>query len=92
MLRGAGGDLVGSGPGQPAGDGGGAGSMPQGQHGESAGTPEGAGRQNRPLPALHCCWQWPLLDLVSVGHLHGPPSAAVCFPGGAAAVVASINY
>ncbi len=35
------------------------------------------GRQDRPFPATYR-WQRPLLTLVSVGHLDGPPSAVAC--------------
>ena len=76
LLSGAGGDLVGTGLGQPAS--GSAGSMPQRQQSQPAGTPERTGRQDRPLPAPRRCRQWPLLTLMSIGHLDRPPSAVVC--------------
>jgi hypothetical protein len=76
LLSGAGGDLVSTGPGQPAG--GGTRSMPQRQQSQPTGTLERTGRQDRPLPAPRRCWQRPLLTLMYVGHLDRPPSAVVC--------------
>ena len=80
LLGGAGGNLVASGPGQPARGPGRAGSMPQRQHGQPAGTPERTGRHDRPLLAPRRRSQRPLLNLVSLSHLDLPPSDA-CLNG-----------